>query len=68
MPPRWPEPYEPPPGREHLAERWLPAFAQRELTQTHSRVISRAFTAAAGMTGQRARRGARRAHTAVSKF
>src|SRR5690242_11634966 len=21
----WPEPYEPPPGREHLAERWLPA-------------------------------------------
>ena len=19
----WPEPYEPPPGREHLAERWL---------------------------------------------
>jgi len=39
MPPRWPEPYELPPGREHLAERWLPAFAQRELTQTHSRVI-----------------------------
>ena len=21
----WPEPYEPPPGREHLVERWLPA-------------------------------------------
>ena len=20
----WPEPYEPPPGREHLVERWLP--------------------------------------------
>jgi ketosteroid isomerase-like protein len=23
----WPEPYEPPPGREHLVERWLPARA-----------------------------------------
>jgi hypothetical protein len=23
----WPEPYEPPPGREHLVERWLPAPA-----------------------------------------
>jgi hypothetical protein len=22
----WPEPYEPPPGREHLVERWLPAW------------------------------------------
>jgi hypothetical protein len=21
----WPEPYEPPPGREHLVERWLPS-------------------------------------------
>jgi hypothetical protein len=21
----WPEQYEPPPGREHLVERWLPA-------------------------------------------
>jgi hypothetical protein len=21
----WPEPYEPPAGREHLVERWLPA-------------------------------------------
>jgi hypothetical protein len=21
----WPEPYEAPPGREHLVERWLPA-------------------------------------------
>jgi hypothetical protein len=35
----WPERYEPPPGREHLAERWLPASARRELTQPHSRVI-----------------------------
>jgi hypothetical protein len=25
----WPEPYEPPAGREHLAERWLPAPARR---------------------------------------
>jgi hypothetical protein len=33
----WPEPYEPPPGREHLVERWLPAAAQRELTQPQSR-------------------------------
>jgi hypothetical protein len=33
----WPEPYEPPPGREHLVERWLPAPAQRELTQPRSR-------------------------------
>ena len=33
----WPEPYEPPPGREHLVERWLPAPAQRGLTQPHSR-------------------------------
>jgi hypothetical protein len=23
----WPEPYEAPPGREHLAERWLPVPA-----------------------------------------
>jgi hypothetical protein len=25
----WPEPYEPPPGRGHLVERWLPAPGQR---------------------------------------
>ena len=25
----WPEPYEPPPGREHLVERWLPDPAQQ---------------------------------------
>jgi ketosteroid isomerase-like protein len=25
----WPEPYEPPPGREHLVERWLQAPQQR---------------------------------------
>ena len=35
----WPEPYEPPPGREHLVERWLSSAAQRGLTQPHSRVI-----------------------------
>ena len=26
----WPEPYEPPPGREHLVERWLPATRSGE--------------------------------------
>ena len=36
----WPEPYEPPPGREHLVERWLPVPAQRELTQPQSRAFS----------------------------
>jgi hypothetical protein len=27
----WPEPYEPPPGREHLVERWLPAPHDRSI-------------------------------------
>ena len=31
----WPEPYQPPPGREHLVERWLPA---REAPASYSAV------------------------------
>jgi ketosteroid isomerase-like protein len=33
----WPEPYEPPPGRGHLVERWLLAPGQRQSAQSRGR-------------------------------
>jgi SnoaL-like domain len=41
----WPEPYQPPPGREHLVERWLPA-ARRTSWRSPGRPLS-ALTEAA---------------------
>jgi hypothetical protein len=35
----WPEPYEPPPGREHLVERWLTGPAQQQPAQRRGRVF-----------------------------
>jgi SnoaL-like domain len=34
----WPEPYEPPPGREHLVERWLSTSAQRGVLEAPGHV------------------------------
>jgi len=44
----WPEPYQPPPGREHLAERWLPAPRS-----TSRRSPRPAFPAGANTSGAR---------------
>lgn len=44
----WPEPYEPPPGRGHLAERWLPA-----LRSGNRRSPGAGFPAGANSSGAR---------------
>jgi hypothetical protein len=55
----WPEPYEPPPGREHLVERWLPAAAGSQRMPRISRTarstspVSTLTMTAAGRAGPR---------------
>jgi len=62
----WPEPYEPPPGREHLVERWLTGPAQQQPAQRRGRVLRGAEDRrgggrpAGGRTGTSVPRRARR--------
>ena len=60
----WPEPYEPPPGREHLVERWLPAAERTPVTRsapgsdrTHGRRAGRRWGSTSGPRRECRRRG-----------